>query len=131
MAYSTLCFAVSPGLAGRLPIPGGFESLGGAIIAVLCDLTKDTKTFACVKQEGNIGMSPQDAFMIHNPYPSLVSMCCGAWGGSDLPTTLSGVREHVASITLTRPLPPWFWDFLDLMREVQDTCTCSTVRIRE
>ncbi|KAF8891422.1 hypothetical protein CPB85DRAFT_1441025 [Mucidula mucida] len=112
MAYSTLCFAVSPGLAARLPIPGGFESLGGAIIAVLCDLTKDTKTFACVKQEGNI-----------------VSMCCGAWGGSDLPTTLSGVREHVASITLTRPLPPWFWDFLDLMREVQDTCTCSTVRI--
>ncbi|KAF8996684.1 hypothetical protein BDZ89DRAFT_1171481 [Hymenopellis radicata] len=112
MAYSTIRFVVTTSLAKRLPIPGGFDNLGGCLLVLHSDLTKDPNFFSCIKQEANS-----------------VFMCCGAWGAGHLPVNLSGIREHVQSMRLLQPLPPWFWDFLDMMSEVEDSITCATVHV--
>ncbi|KAF9031538.1 hypothetical protein BDZ89DRAFT_1063935 [Hymenopellis radicata] len=110
MHYSTIRCVVSTSLAERLPIPGGFQNVGGCILSLTPDMHVQTRYFASMKLEGNS-----------------VLLCCGGWGSRDLPVNLAGVREYVASIHVTRPLPDWFWTFLEMMSEVEDTLTCSAV----
>lgn len=58
-------------------------------------------------------------------------MCCGARESGSLPVNLAGVREHVAAIHVTHAIPDWFWVFLDMLNEVEDTLTCSSVTVRK
>ena len=53
MHYSTCRFDISPSLAEKLPIPGGFANLEGAMLSVYSDPTKDNKFFGSIKQEAN------------------------------------------------------------------------------
>ncbi len=52
-AYSTVRFVITPSLAKRLPIPGGFDNLEGSLLVLLPDISKEPTFFSCVKQEAN------------------------------------------------------------------------------
>ncbi len=53
--YSTIRLVVTPSLAQRLPVPGGFDNHGGGIFTLVADSLMDSRYLACVKYEGNAG----------------------------------------------------------------------------
>ncbi|KAF9031534.1 hypothetical protein BDZ89DRAFT_621350 [Hymenopellis radicata] len=108
--YSTIRCVVTSSLAQRLPVPGGFDNHDGGIFTLVADTLMDSRYLACVKYEGNS-----------------VLICCGARGSESLPVDLAGVRDHVAAIHVTHPIPDWFWGFLKMLNEVEDTMTHSSV----
>ncbi|KAF9021118.1 hypothetical protein BDZ89DRAFT_1138208 [Hymenopellis radicata] len=117
MHYSSCRMVVSPSLAKRLPVPGGFDNLGGSVIQLFPDMRKDGTYFGCLKDVGNEEIGTE------------IFLCCGGWGIQDLPRNLAGIRQYAASIHVTQPIPGWVWQFLDLLEEVEDTLTCSLVRV--
>ncbi|THU91057.1 hypothetical protein K435DRAFT_863771 [Dendrothele bispora CBS 962.96] len=57
-----------------------------------------------------------------------VSILCGAWGSTELPDSIEGIRECLKSTSST-PIPEWIWKFINLCEEVKDTMQLSEVRI--
>ncbi|KAF9021116.1 hypothetical protein BDZ89DRAFT_1019753 [Hymenopellis radicata] len=109
MHYSTMRLTVTPSLAARLP-PG--YNPAGAVFLLVPNEPGDNKHFICFKTEANC-----------------ILMCCGAWGSSDLPVNLAGIREHITS--MKQPVPDWFWQYLDMLSEVEDTLSvaCGNLRV--
>ncbi|KAF8916286.1 hypothetical protein CPB85DRAFT_1251006 [Mucidula mucida] len=85
MHYVTFQFYISPELGAKLPIPGGFENIGGGIIIYYPDTSRDHRYISAVKAEGRS-----------------IQLCCGSWGIDDLPRTLDGVKEHARSIKVDK-----------------------------
>ncbi|EGN96339.1 hypothetical protein SERLA73DRAFT_170728 [Serpula lacrymans var. lacrymans S7.3] len=115
ITYCTLELNVSPDLAKRLPIPGGFANHPG-IIAAISDARMDSKTMY------SLGIDGTNRF----------HLCTGGWGLPDLPRTLEGIKEFARSMKLMTPLPDWFYQMLDMLdadEQVKDTMNTSYIRI--
>ncbi|KAF5347376.1 hypothetical protein D9758_011287 [Tetrapyrgos nigripes] len=100
--YSTLEFKVSKELGERLNVPGGWEGCG-PIYNCFTDGLVESRSIYSQRIEGDI-----------------VQVCCGAWGIDDLPATLEEVKSYVRSLITDKPIPEWFFQFLDLLAEVDD-----------
>ncbi|KAF5354617.1 hypothetical protein D9757_009569 [Collybiopsis confluens] len=109
--YSTLAFRVTKELGERLDVPGGWENCG-PIYNCFTDSEVENRSIYSQRIEGDI-----------------VQLCCGAWGVANLPTTLEDVKSYVKSLVTDKPIPEWFFKILDLLGEVEDTVTCSKVRV--
>ncbi|KIY64759.1 hypothetical protein CYLTODRAFT_401464 [Cylindrobasidium torrendii FP15055 ss-10] len=100
MNYCTSHFALTPEMAERVPMSTYLLPAAGDVSRCLIMFQQDHLSIA---------------------------ISCGAWGSSkDLPTTLEGIREHVAGMGYTAP--KHVWDVLDMLKEVEDTITSSLVR---
>lgn len=53
MHYSTFRIDVSPSLAEKLPIPGGYTNANGSLLMLFPDITKDGNYFGCFKMEAD------------------------------------------------------------------------------
>lgn len=53
MHYSTCRIDVSPSLAEKLPIPGGYANANGPLLQLFPDMSKDGSYFGCIKMEAN------------------------------------------------------------------------------
>jgi hypothetical protein len=64
-------------------------------------------------------------------YQSLftVHITCGTRGDVVPPQTLDDVKEFTRQLAIKEPTPDWFYQFLDVLAEVEDTMTCSSVRV--
>lgn len=57
MHYRTFHFHISPELGAKLPIPGGYENIGGSIIVRVPDNSRDRLYLAVSKGEGRTSKS--------------------------------------------------------------------------
>ncbi|EGN97883.1 hypothetical protein SERLA73DRAFT_169006 [Serpula lacrymans var. lacrymans S7.3] len=115
MFYSTLELTVPPKLAKRLPIPGGIDNHPG-IAMCISNAQKDCKMLYIIGADG----------------PYRIHISPGAWGMSDLPKTIDGVKKFARSMVMDVPLPDWLFQVLDMLEEdpqVQETMTVSYVRV--
>ncbi|KIY64472.1 hypothetical protein CYLTODRAFT_380853 [Cylindrobasidium torrendii FP15055 ss-10] len=112
MHYATFEFAIPPGLAARLPVPGGFDQESGSIFVHSPDASRDHRFFGLIRNEGG-----------------RVHVCCGVWGGGDVPTSLEGVKDYAKALVVDKPLPSWIFEFIDLLHEVQDSMTVHFIRV--
>ncbi|KIY64761.1 hypothetical protein CYLTODRAFT_424950 [Cylindrobasidium torrendii FP15055 ss-10] len=100
MNYCTCHFTMTPEIAERVPISTYLLPAAGDISRCLIMFRQDHLSMA---------------------------VSCGAWGAAkDLPTTLDGIRQHVAGVGYK--VPQFIWDAFDLLQEVEDTVTSSPVR---
>ncbi|KAK0215033.1 hypothetical protein IW262DRAFT_1300269 [Armillaria fumosa] len=110
IVYSTLKFRVPPELGNRLPgLPASFENCG-LIYACLTDPVLDCRAITLQRIEGN-----------------LLHICCAVFGASELPQTLEEIKKYTQSMVVRVPIPPWVFQVLDMLEEVEDTMTCSQV----
>ncbi|KAH7908362.1 hypothetical protein BJ138DRAFT_361040 [Hygrophoropsis aurantiaca] len=109
--YSTYVFRVPPELGRRMPTPTKWDE-EGMFTAVFTDARVEKKLVTGQRIENN----------------QLV-LCCGVWAPTeDLPRTLAEIREFSRSMILSRPLPEWFFELLDLLDEVEDTMELYAAR---
>jgi len=59
----------------------------------------------------------------------VVQIYCGMRGGDYPPETLAGIKAFTKSLVVNKPIPDWYYEFLDALVEVEDTMTCSAVRV--
>ncbi|KAH7907108.1 hypothetical protein BJ138DRAFT_1137695 [Hygrophoropsis aurantiaca] len=108
--YFTYVLQVSPELGRRLPTPAKWDEEGVFILAYT-DARVDRKFVAGQRIENN-----------------QLLLCCSAWAPTaDLPRTLAEIKEFSRSMIVSRPLPEWFFELLDLLAEVEDTMELHTV----
>ncbi|KAH7924669.1 hypothetical protein BV22DRAFT_1090482 [Leucogyrophana mollusca] len=109
--YSTCIFTLTPELARRLPTINQWDS-EGVLLALYTDSRVDRK---CVT-----GLRIEDNRLI---------LCCGVWSPSDeMPKTLPEIKEFCRSMILSKPIPEWWMQMLDMLDEVQDTVECHIAR---
>ncbi|KAK0489411.1 hypothetical protein IW261DRAFT_413502 [Armillaria novae-zelandiae] len=110
--YSTLHFHVPKEVGNRLPgLLTDYDDCG-PIYNCTTDYNVDHRSIYAQRVEGDI-----------------VQVCCGAWGDADLPQTLDEVKNYVRTMSTKKPIPDWFFSCLDILGEVQDSMTCSRVRV--
>ncbi|KAG6918619.1 hypothetical protein DXG01_013030 [Tephrocybe rancida] len=107
----TLRFKISTILADRLPIPDGFRNIA-TIYNCLADWTLDDQNIYAQRVDGDF-----------------VQVLCCNWAGPKPPETLDGAIEFARSMRTNRPIPDWFFQFLDMLHEVEGTMTSSYVRV--
>ncbi|KAG6864006.1 hypothetical protein C0991_001153, partial [Blastosporella zonata] len=107
----TLRFKVSTSLGNRLPIPGGFRNIA-TVYNCLADWTLDSQNIYAQRVDGDF-----------------VQVLCCNWDGPKPPQTLDGAIGFARSMRINRPIPDWFFQFLDMLHEVEDTMTFSYVRV--
>ncbi|KAF9047116.1 hypothetical protein BDZ89DRAFT_1058184 [Hymenopellis radicata] len=112
MHYVTFQFYISPELGAKLPIPGGFENIGGTIVLFFPDTSRDHRVLAAMKAEGRS-----------------IQLCCGSWGVDDLPRTLEGVKEHARSIKVEKQSTEWLFDLIDMLAEAEDTIKVFPIKV--
>ncbi|PBK99980.1 hypothetical protein ARMGADRAFT_525668 [Armillaria gallica] len=110
IVYSTVQLHVPPELGNRLPgLPASFDKCG-LIYACIADPELDCRGISLQRVEGN-----------------LVHICCAVFGAGELPQTLEEMKNYAQSIVTRVPIPPWVFQILDMLEEVEDTMTCSQV----
>jgi hypothetical protein len=58
-----------------------------------------------------------------------VSLCCGARGGIEQPRDLEEAKDFARCIILDKPIPEWYYQSLDELREVESSVTVSHVTL--
>ncbi|KAJ7573670.1 hypothetical protein C8J56DRAFT_981857 [Mycena floridula] len=109
--YHTFYFRVTPEVAKRLPIPGGFEKCPGTIFNCVPDARYESKVVYCQKVDGD-----------------LIQLAPGQWGPYTLPENLDEVKEHVRAMVVEKPIPEWFFELLDELDSVNMTSTKVLVK---
>ncbi|KIY64985.1 hypothetical protein CYLTODRAFT_492663 [Cylindrobasidium torrendii FP15055 ss-10] len=114
MRYTTFTFKITPELAAKLPVPGGFHRPSGGYIVSLPDAKNDNKGLCIVRNEGN-----------------LLSVCPGGWGTTNGPLMkdVDDIMAHCNSLKLDVPLPKWVLDTIDMLHEVEDDMYVSQVNV--
>ncbi|PFH48973.1 hypothetical protein AMATHDRAFT_64243 [Amanita thiersii Skay4041] len=59
---------------------------------------------------------------------NIVQLCAGQWGPAKLPASLDEFAEFAKSLNYDQPVPDWWYQFLDMLREVEDLITIKAVR---
>ncbi len=91
----------------------------------------DCRGITLQRIEGNLGMFLL-FLIIHSITPSIpVQICCAVFGAGELPQTLEEMKKYAQSIVTRVPIPPWVFQILDMLEEVEDTMTCSQVPFGE
>lgn len=131
--YSTLHFKIPPELGERLPIPGGWAG-SGPIYTCFPDSRVDNKVMYSHRVDGDRRTliyhclcECDEAEMID----VVVQLCCGSWGDLGLPKTLAGFQKFAQSLVLSKPIPSWFLQLLDMLHEVEDNVDHNSIRIRK
>ncbi|KIY70453.1 hypothetical protein CYLTODRAFT_442013 [Cylindrobasidium torrendii FP15055 ss-10] len=113
MRYTTFTFHVTPELAARLPVPGGFYREGGGFVTNHPDSRVDNKYIGILRNEGD-----------------LLYVCAGGWGRSgQSPKTIEDVIAHCQSLKLEKPFPQWALDMLYVLQEVEQDAVVSHVNV--
>jgi hypothetical protein len=60
-----------------------------------------------------------------------VHITCSLRGGDQPPQNLEDIKAFTRNAILSKPVPDWYLEFLDALEEVEDTMTCSVVRVRK
>jgi hypothetical protein len=60
-----------------------------------------------------------------------VHINCGLRGDDQPPQNLEDIKAFTRAAVLSKPVPSWYLEFLDALGEVEDTMTCSVVRVRK
>ncbi|KAF8624200.1 hypothetical protein AX17_007189 [Amanita inopinata Kibby_2008] len=59
----------------------------------------------------------------------IVQLCTGQWGNADLPTSLDDFKAFAKSLNADHPIPAWWYQFVDTLKDVEDKMTFKAVRI--
>ncbi|PBK60674.1 hypothetical protein ARMSODRAFT_897726 [Armillaria solidipes] len=111
--YSTLQFHVPPELGRKLPgLPVPYDECG-MIYIFIPDPNKENRCIYSQKIEGNF---IQFSFSVTGSE------------SAELPKTLEEAKVWAQSLITEVPVPEGFFALLDMLKEAQDTMTCSQVR---
>jgi hypothetical protein len=129
LRYATFTFTITPELAERLPIPGGFYS-GGPVYNCIPDGRIERKSIYMIRNEEN---TRTDSLFINRCLLThyTVQICCPTRGDVEGPRNLDEVKAFAKGIILDKPIPEWYFQVLDELREVEATATVSNVRLRK
>ncbi|PBK99973.1 hypothetical protein ARMGADRAFT_1074800 [Armillaria gallica] len=112
--YSTLQFHVPPELGRKLPgLPVPYDECG-MIYVFIPDISKERRCIYSQRIEGDF-----------------IQLCFGVAGSEsagELPKTLEEAKVWARSIITEVPIPEGWYAMLDILKEAQDTMTCSQVR---
>lgn len=130
MLYVTLEFNLTPTAVRRLPVACGWDA-GGIIYGCTTDPRIDGNAIYASRIERNIGTSTVILLFISLDLwsPCEVYLCCGTRGEVNPPRTLDGMKAFARALPVKKPIPDWFYQFMDVLGEVEDTMTCSVVRV--
>ncbi|THU91062.1 hypothetical protein K435DRAFT_841195 [Dendrothele bispora CBS 962.96] len=109
--YSSFRFQMPPEVSNKVPEFDEEQATGG---------------FFSYKGDPSITQTACAAAKIEADF---VSIICGAWGSTELPDSIEGIRDCLRSIKSSTPIPKWIWKFIDLCEEVGDTMQLSKVRV--
>ncbi|KAK0215858.1 hypothetical protein EDD85DRAFT_996317 [Armillaria nabsnona] len=112
--YSTLQFYVPPELGRRLPgLPVPYDECG-MIYVFIPDINKENRCISSQKIDGDF-----------------IQLCFTVNGSesAELPKTLEEAKAWARSLITEVPITEGWFSMLDMLKEVQDTMTCSQVRI--
>ncbi|KAK0501773.1 hypothetical protein EDD18DRAFT_1347844 [Armillaria luteobubalina] len=112
--YSTLQFHVPPELGRKLPgLPIPYDECG-LIYVFVPDSNKDNRCMYSQRIEGD--------------FIQLCFSITGSETASELPKTLEEAQAWARTLITEVPIPEGWYAMLDMLKEVQDTMTCSQVR---
>ncbi|KAK0501783.1 hypothetical protein EDD18DRAFT_1317898 [Armillaria luteobubalina] len=112
--YSTLQFHVPTELGRRLPgLPVPYDECG-MIYVFIPDTNKENRCIYSQRIEGD--------------YIQLCFSITGSETASELPKTLDEGKAWARTLVTEVPIPEGWYAMLDMLKEVQDTMTCSQVR---
>jgi hypothetical protein len=60
-----------------------------------------------------------------------VHITCALRGEDRPPQNLEDVKNFTRSMIMSKPVPDWFLECLEELGEVEDTMTCSVIRVRQ
>ncbi|PBK99981.1 hypothetical protein ARMGADRAFT_1074807 [Armillaria gallica] len=112
--YSTLQFHVPPELGRKLPgLPVPYDECG-MIYVFIPDINKENRCISSQKIDGDF-----------------IQLCFTVNGSesAELPKTLEEAKAWARSLITEVPITEEWFAMLDMLEEVQDTMTCSQVRI--
>ncbi|SJL13850.1 uncharacterized protein ARMOST_17299 [Armillaria ostoyae] len=112
--YSTLQFHVPPELGRKLPgLPVPYDECG-MIYVFIPDINKENRCISSQKIDGDF-----------------IQLCFTVNGSenAELPKTLEEAKVWARSLITEVPITEGWFAMLDMLKEVQDTMTCSQVRI--
>ncbi|KAF8219398.1 hypothetical protein L208DRAFT_1418297, partial [Tricholoma matsutake] len=109
--YVTFQFTITPALAERLPIPGGYHN-SRAIYTCISGGKVDPKIIGIMRTEWDI-----------------LVLACGAQGGVESPRNLDEVKAFARDVTVTKAIPEWCFQLLDELHDVEYSVPISTVRL--
>ncbi|KIY67786.1 hypothetical protein CYLTODRAFT_422234 [Cylindrobasidium torrendii FP15055 ss-10] len=101
--YTTTRFVITQDLGARLPIPGGWDAVGGHIHVMFPDAARNGRGFlSIIKAEGN-----------------QLFICCGGWAMDRPIYSIEDIKTHTLEIPVDAPVPRWVLDMLDLLKEIE------------
>ncbi|KAK0489401.1 hypothetical protein IW261DRAFT_1390954 [Armillaria novae-zelandiae] len=112
--YSSLQFHVPPELGRKLPgLPVPYDECG-MIYVFIPDTDKENRCIYTQRIEGDF---IQFCFSV-----------TGSESADELPKTLEEAKDWARNLVTEVPIPEGWYAMLDMLKEVQDTMTCSQVR---
>ncbi|KAF8232122.1 hypothetical protein L208DRAFT_1436786 [Tricholoma matsutake] len=109
--YTTFQFTITPALAERLPIPGGYHN-SRAIYTCISGGRVDSKILGIMRFEWDTLM-----------------LLCSTRGDVECPRSFDKVKAFARDIMLAKPMPGWCFQLLDELHDVEDSVAISTVRL--
>ena len=132
LGYSTFHFTITPALAERLPLPGGFYSCN-AIFCLIPD-GKQRNAIYIMRFERDTRMGVNiiiQMFRLQSFRYYVVQICCNYRGDTERPNNLNEIKTFARNFVLDNPLPEWFFPLLDELHEVEESVTISHIRLRK
>ncbi|KAF8236757.1 hypothetical protein L208DRAFT_1390284 [Tricholoma matsutake] len=109
--YTTLEFYMTPDIVERLPAACRWDEVG-LIYGCATD----------VRFDGN-------AVYAQRIEKDKVHICCGTRGDVEPPRTIDGVKAFTRTLVVEKPIDDWFYEFLDVIAEIEDTMAVSVVHV--
>jgi hypothetical protein len=65
------------------------------------------------------------------PVVITVQLLAGCWGAAELPKDLQSFETFARSLNFEIPIPEWWYDFIHVLKEVEDKMVAKIVRVRK
>jgi hypothetical protein len=125
----TFEFHVTPSMAERMPIPGGYAKAGW-LLTFFPQSGLDNRCIVMSKYEGNRSKSSFNSTFLSLLTRPIVRLGILGWGFPDMPQTPQDIPDFLRSFKQKVPFPDWLYEVMDVLLE-DDSWSVDTVRVRE